>query len=440
MRFPKVLIFGQPFNNYSGGGITLTNLFKNWPKDKIGVTFIGHGLFNVTTDVCDTYYQLGNEEHKWVFPFNLIQRKFKSGIKSFGNEEPKVPINFFQAGLRYKIVNSIFYPLLRWIGLSHSLSKISISEKFKKWLKEFQPEILYLQVSTRETILFAKDLYDFLHIPAVIHVMDDWPSTISRNGWFSKYWRRRIDSEFRQLLDRVDLHLSIGEAMSEEYLIRYHKIFIPFHNPIDTNRWLPYSKTNFAIDPEHVTILYSGRLGDNGIGDSLVEVATAIEAIASQNVKIKLHIQTPTKKRSTLERLRKFKCVVINQFVEYEKVPEVFSESDILLLSSDFSDSGVDYLRLSMPTKASEYMISGTPVLVYASDKTAVSRFFSTNNCGFCVTKQDNSELQKSILFLIEEEEYRKTVSHKAVNLAIEKFDAKNVRRKFQESLSDLIK
>jgi len=83
MSYPKVLIFGQPFNDYSGGGITLTNLFKGWPKDKIAVTYIGHGLENVTTDVCGTYYQLGKEEHKWKFPFNLMQREFPSGLKTF---------------------------------------------------------------------------------------------------------------------------------------------------------------------------------------------------------------------------------------------------------------------------------------------------------------------------------------------------------------------
>jgi hypothetical protein len=37
MYFPKVLIFGQPFNNKHGGGITLSNLFSGWDKDKIAV-------------------------------------------------------------------------------------------------------------------------------------------------------------------------------------------------------------------------------------------------------------------------------------------------------------------------------------------------------------------------------------------------------------------
>lgn len=79
----KALIFGQFFNNRHGGSLTLTNLVKGWPKDKIPVAFIGHGLINVTTDIFVTYYQLGCDEHKWIFPFNFIQRKFSSGHKIF---------------------------------------------------------------------------------------------------------------------------------------------------------------------------------------------------------------------------------------------------------------------------------------------------------------------------------------------------------------------
>jgi len=432
MQYPRVLIFGQPFNDFSGGGITLTNLFKGWPKGKIAVTFIGHGLFNVTTDVCDTYYQLGRDEHKWIFPFNLIQRKFESGLRVYNQSAPKVPVNFFQAGIRYKIVNNFFYPFLKWIGLFHAISKISLSESFKQWLKEYNPDILYIQASTRETILFASDLCDFLNKPSIIHVMDDWPSTISSGGLFMNYWKVKIDKEFRQLLNKVSLHISISEPMSVEYLARYGKKFIPFHNPIDTDRWLKHSKTNFEIDPGNIKILYSGRIGDNGIDESLSEVASAIDLIDDKNINIRLHIQTPSKDVETLSRIRNFKCVVMNPFINYNQLPRAFADADILLLANDFTDKGVDYLRFSMPTKASEYMISGSPVLIYASDQTAVSKFFSLNHCGFCVTKQDPEELRSAIMLLISNKELRMELSRNAVNLALQKFNSEKVRGDFQ--------
>ena len=91
-----------------------------------------------------------------------------------------------------------------------------------------------------------------------------------------------------------------------------------------------------------------------------------------------------------------------------------------------------------MPTKASEYMISGTPILVYSAEETAVSKFFNRNECGCCVTKQGSKEIIKAIKLLIDNEEFRIKISKNAVLLAKEKFDAKNVRKEFQTLLINL--
>lgn len=75
MYLPKGLIFGLPFNHKHGSGITLTNLFKGWDKDKIAVAVSGHAMHDVTTEICDTYYQLGKGEFKWSYRFNFILRR-----------------------------------------------------------------------------------------------------------------------------------------------------------------------------------------------------------------------------------------------------------------------------------------------------------------------------------------------------------------------------
>lgn len=190
MQLPRVLIFGQPFNNMHGGGITLSNLFKGWDVDKIAVVATGHVMYGVTTDICTNYYQLGQNEFKWKFPFNKIQRKIQSGPLSFVNiAEQKTTNN--KSIFRHVVVNRFFYPILKWLGLFHSLPKIRMSPGLNKWLTDFDPELLYMQVSTRDTILFAKELKGYLKVPSVIHIMDDWPSTISKKGIFKNYWEKK---------------------------------------------------------------------------------------------------------------------------------------------------------------------------------------------------------------------------------------------------------
>jgi glycosyltransferase involved in cell wall biosynthesis len=438
-NYPRILIYGSPFNNFSGGGITQSNLFKGWPEDKIAVTATGHVLQGLATDVCDTYYLLGNNEERWIFPFNLLQRSFPSGLMSFDNQPSDKPEIRQKLSFRKILVDKLFYPFLQWFGLIHFLSKISFSKEFIDWLNIYKPEILYIQVATREDIQFAIKLHDYLGIPSAIHNMDDWPSTISNKGVFKKYLHNKIDKEFRQLLKRMDLCLSISNAMTSEYLKRYNREFKPFHNPIDTKVWQPYCKNDFSLPEDHVRILYSGRIGV-GITESLIEVTNVIKEINSSWGNIKLYIQSPSSDPEVRNRLQKFDCIVINPVAEYSQLPEIFSQVDLLLIANDFDKEGIDYLKFSMPTKVSEYMISGTPILIYASGDSAVSKFFAENECGCCVTEQDPEKLNKALKLLTENKEYRKTISKNAVKIALELFDADKVRNDFQQLIINLVK
>lgn len=432
-HYPRILIIGPPFNYLTGGGVTLSNLFKGWPIEKISVASPGHAYYAVNNDICNTYYQLGKEEHKWKFPFSLIQRPFPSGLKTFEVKlETKSRIE--KKGARYLIINHFFYPFLQYIGLFYCLSKFRLSQRLQNWLACFQPEILYIIVETRETLLFASELIDYLKIPTAIHMMDDWPSIIITKGLLGKYWRKRIDKDLKQLLDKVDLHLSISNAMTYEYKRRYKKEFKAFHNPIDIEVWQPYHKTNFQINQGQTKILYSGRIGP-GITESLIEVSHALDLININGITVKLYIQSHSSDYNIIRRLEKYKCVVINPLVDYSKLPFVLSQADILLIPNDFNKKGINLLKYSMPTKASEYMISGTPVLVYAPFETAVSRFFADNECGCCVTEHIPDKLINAIKLLASDEEYRKKISHNAIRLATELFDAKKVRNEFQQLL-----
>lgn len=436
MQFPKVLIFGHPFNKMHGGGITLTNLFKGWPNDKIAVVATGHLMFGLSTEVCNTYYQLGSDAFRWRFPLSLLQKKFSSGLMD-NNELPVASNGHVKPGIRYTLVNNYFYPSLEWLGLYHDASSIRLTQDFKKWLNSYNPQILYLLVSTRETILFARQLCSYLDIPAVIHMMDDWPSTISQKGPFRKYWGKKIDRELRSLMDDASLLLSISDAMSEEYLRRYDKVFVPFHNPIDTKVWAEKRKITYSLSDNIVRILYSGRIGP-GITDSLVEIAETLDEIVIPGITLKFHIQSPSANPEIIKSLLKFRCTVLNPIADYSELPEIYSNADILLIANDFDQKGLAFLLYSMPTKASEYMISGTPVLVYSPAPTAVSKFFSQNECGCCVTEKDRTKLKEAITELVTNEQYRKSLGDKANRLASELFNAEIVRTKFHHLLKSI--
>jgi glycosyltransferase involved in cell wall biosynthesis len=436
--YPKVLVFSQSFNNFSGGGITLTNLFLGWPKERIAVVTYNYMLVGISTDICDTYYQLGQEEIHWIFPFSLVRGKNQSGLLDEANISI---ISITKKGTLIKQKSSGYFLnlLIKWAGLDHVQSGISISERLNAWLKEYRPELLYFQISNRESINFARDLIESLRIPSVLHMMDDWPTTISTNSLAKRYWKNRIDKEFKQLLKKTDLRFSICDEMSNEYKKRYGWDFYPFHNTLDIDKWTPFIRNSLRTSQGTKTVLFSGRIG-KGIERSLFDLATAVDKLLSEGIDVCLQIQSPRSIPGILDGLSRYKSVKINSSVDYDKLPEIYSKADILVIANDFSQEGINFLRFSMPTKAPEYMISGTPILVYASSETALFKLFHNNQCGHCVANQSSDELAYAISLLLKDINYREQLSRNAVNYALEHFDSKKVRPDFQNLLIETSK
>jgi glycosyltransferase involved in cell wall biosynthesis len=387
----------------------------------------------VSDEVCDTYYQLGKEEIRWRFPFCLIRPKHKSGLI----ENLRTSTNSWQRNEprgRLKASSQLLNWFIKWLGLDHLLSEILISECLKSWLSEYKPELLYFQISNRESINFAKKLIEHLKIPSVIHMMDDWPSAIADKSICRSFWRLKINKELQDLLDVVDLHLSICDEMSSEYKRRYGHYFYAFHNTIDLEKWTPFTRQDLSLKEGTKVMLFSGRIG-RGIELSLYELAAAIDLLNSEGIDLSLHIQSPRSDPAVLAKLKGYRTVTVIPPVEYNLLPKFYSQADILVIANDFNRDGIRFLKYSMPTKAPEYMISGTPVLVYASSETSLYKLFYDNKCGHCVAVQNTKIIADAIKLLLLNLNYRVELSRNAVAYANKNFGSKDVRIRFQSLL-----
>lgn len=433
-NFPKILIFSQPFNNFSGGGITLTNLYHGWPKEKMAVLTYPFMLQGHSTDVCDNYYQIGQDEYKWAFPLSVFKQRYPSGeIKS-----NRTHINpGLESSTSFKHLISSFFvnPILEWLGLNNCISRIILSQRLRLWLAEFKPDLLYLQISNRESILFAMELMDYLKIPSVIHMMDDWPSTIAADGLLKNYWRKKINTELRKLLDNTGLHFSISDAMSDEYNRRYKKSFKAFHNPVDISK---YGTPDFKINMPKAAfkILYIGRVGIAN-QHTISLFAKYISKVANDKPEVTFDIITKDFETPGINKLMQLRNVRIKPPVNHSVIPGLMMQYDLLLLPLDFTKKGKEFSKFSIPTKVSEYMLSGIPILVLAPKETAVTQFFLKNGCGLCTTGTEEVELKRALNTLFNNAEYRISICKKAYNLAIDKFDSEKVRPEFQTLLAN---
>ena len=434
----KVLILGQPFNRVTGGGITLSNLFGNWDSNCLAVVcspylIDGNTDFNATSN----YYQLGDAEHKWRFPFNLLKRKYVSGPVELPKDSGPPRIDSQKSKtLRGEIIEKYFYPSLEYLGIMPAVSCVKTSRGLEQWIDAFSPDVIYAQATSRNGVNLIRALQSrYTHIPFIFHMMDDWPSTIRSQNRLGAYWHKVIDTEFKSMINAASVCLSISDFMSEDYLKRYGVRFRTFHNPIDFEFWNKSAKKDYELE-SNCRILYAGRLG-LGVDNTLIQVANAVELLNSKmDINITLNLQTP----SVPDWAERYRCVVHNPFVAYKELPTVFGKADMLVLPYDFESKSSAFIKYSMPTKASEYFASGTPVLVIAPEETAIVKYVRLQRCAAVVNKNCVDSVANGIRQLIENKEERASLGNVAKMVAKKFHDAVLVRKHFVETLQSSLK
>ena len=433
---PKVLILNQPFGSDTGGAITLSNLFFGWDKNKLAVACSGYILTpDIDPKICNNYYQLGDDERKWIFPLNLVTRKYESGTIKFNDAtKDKIVGNETKSKTRVNFIMKSLMPLFDYFGLSHFMTRTKISKKFIHWLEDFEPDVIYAQCSSLESILFCIEVQKYLKKPFIFHMMDDWPSLIGVKGFMNTYWQKKIDKEFRVLLDATDVHLGICDYMATEYKTRYGKEFITFHNPIDLEFWQSGQKKNYELN-ENSTILYAGRIG-LGIDDSLKTIAEAIEVV---NKELQLSIKFIIQAQERPSWIKDYALAEYKAFVPYTNLPTEFGSHDFLVLPYDFSPESLAYIKYSMPTKASEYMASGTPIIIYAPEDTALVQYAKKHQWATIVYKQEVDALTDTLRKLILNQSQRQRIAKTAIKVAEQRHDNKVVTLDFKNVIVNAI-
>lgn len=430
----KILIIGQSFQRDNGGGITLSNLFEGWPREDIALAASHKSIMKSERHYCSNLFVLGKEEMWNIWPLSRFVTQYPSGtIKPANSKASANPAIPKSAGKLKGFLEKIIFGTLHLLGIYHASSKLRITNGFLDWFDNFGPDIVYTQLSTRELINFVSSLKEIRDFKLVIHIMDDWPSTIVKKGLLFGYWKNKIDREFKKLLGSADLFLTISESMKEEYLARYRKTSEAFHNPVDLEQYP--ANPSALLNKPLMKILYTGRIGTAN-RESLFKIADIIEH-GQFSPQAQLHIYSPDS-ASFREKYRSYKKVMFCDPIKYEDVPALMAHFDVLLLPLDFSPKGIRFARYSMPTKATEYMASGVPVLVFASPETALVKHALKHKWACVISNPEHRIVSDKIAHFLIDEQARKEVAENAVAYAHSHFDKNIITLNFNNLLNSL--
>lgn len=377
--FPRVLIIGQTFQNHSGGGITLSNLFKMWPKEKLAVLSHNH-LHLEKNEICDQMYGL----ERYRFPLNLKYRKVNREPGDFNKTD-----YFHQEQTEeyiFQIPKSKVLDVFNYLGIIPYLHRKKLDNDAIQWVNSFNPDVIYTQLADYALMKIVLQVSSIIKKPVVVHFMDNWIDTIYKGSFFNLIFRKKSLECLNQIVSRSSLILTISDLMAKKYQRIFSKPAYSFHYiPIHVNNF------NSELSKQSIkkTIGYFGRIGigmEQGIHDLILAV--------KQLVDINLMIHSPDYKK-----IEQYKCdrIIINPPVQYNQLNKRMHECDLLFIPADFLKEAASFLKYSMPTKVSEYLFTGIPILLYAPPNYAVTDFFKKHQCGIIVDEHSVDKLTKAI-------------------------------------------
>lgn len=337
--FPSVLVVGAgPFSMLSGFGITISNLFKEWPADRLSCM---HWGAEDGDPVCGTYYRLAP----------ATPTADASGASASPRRRPGP-----KALMRQLIAAS---------GAGGYLGRVR-GDRHLAWVDSVDVDVVYGAPLCIGDIRLIMALAARKGCPYVIHLMDDWPGFLhasrqARDRW----WGGVADRVLGQALRGAGAAVAIGEEMAAELSRRYGTPAVSFMNCPEPD---VYAATPIAgrLDGPPYVLLFTGTVYDSCSAAGLALFAEAVDLLneADPGTWV-LRILEPGRVGRVAQGLAgRYRGVEVGVApLDQVEVARLYSEAHGLALPFDNSPASRP-ARFSMPTKLPAYMLSGTPILI----------------------------------------------------------------------------
>ncbi|MEO0630381.1 MAG: glycosyltransferase, partial [Planctomycetota bacterium] len=422
---PRVLVIATvSFNWEAGGGVTMCNLFKGWPRDRIAQIYT-HGVRNKDMSVCRTYYRIPPVDR---------QLELAEGRPLFGRG-----------------------PVAKALRRARARRLLKLEEQYQEaiaFARKFRPDVAYVRPLDKPSSYWwlGHDLCELLGIPYVTHIMDDWPARYEDDakagsnpdipqGVRGRLKASRMKSAVEQTIDRAAANIAISPEMASAFGERYGKPFEAFHNTVDANRWKQLRTARPAgragIDRPFVIRYVGGVMADKELR-SLQEVAKAARSLHDSGLKVRFELHCgPAWNDAIDEHLTDAPVTGRGAFLKQEQLPAVLSAADLLVLPINFDERSRKYVGYSMQTKGPEYMATGTPILVYGPPANPNVRYARDAGWGIVIDQQDPQGecIARTIGGLIEEPTLGQRVAKRAEAFVEANHDASIIRTRFRRVL-----
>ena len=398
MQYPKVLIISEfSFNSNSGTGLLFKNLFDGYPKNRIGLIHEDVNFYdsNLGLSIC-----LKNK-NKFV---NILIKFIPNKIKH--------------------IFKSIIFNVRKKINKTKD---IDINCYHKNNIYKFKPDIIYTILGNIELMHYIKDVHECLRSPLIIHIMDNWIGLINK-GEIEK--KKLLEYFVNSAASRI----AINNKMAKVYGLRFKKKFNVLHNSLDRKKVKQINNSN-----EFKIIRYVGSVFENAQLDSLIKISQSVTFLNKQKKEIIFEIYLPDYQlksfKSKFPNHRNIK-LKLNKFDDDEYF-NLISNTNLLILASNFDDKSINYYKYSWPAKMPSYLMSKVPIFILGPTDIFFISEAKKKKWAYVCKDNEIKKVQESLMKILYDDRIKEEFVKNAINES-KKFELKLMKKKFHKILTQL--
>lgn len=430
--YPRVLLVtGEPISRRYAAGITMGNLFRGWPLDRIAQVYSDDS--EPDESVCTQTWRLGVEDVQmpgWLRHQVAKQKAAHDArARSKAADETRPPQT--RPMPQERIASAAKAAFLAYAKYAPS----SIPTAVDRGVAAFGPEVIYSALESRRIMGVALDYAQRLTVPLVPHFMDDWMTAAAspRSGLLDAWARRDLERKALCVMHYAPVRLVIGEHMAVAYERRYGYQFLPFSNCIDLGG-RPVAGPSRGTS-ETFRFGFAGGV-HLGRADALTDVIDALEHLNAEGAKTEIVIYRRGMTEALPHTVLRAPLARLANAREESLLETAGCEVDALLLVDTFEETGRRYSQFSLSAKLPWYLAAGVPVFAYGAPELGTIRFCLERQCADVVVRRDAGLLRSRLGRFVNDRGLRETLGAKARLVAEECFDARVQRDAFRRVLS----
>lgn len=269
------------------------------------------------------------------------------------------------------------------------------------------------------------------HIPLIIHVLDQWPVSITTGGISKKSLPYKILTKWSiYAYNKADLITCSSRSFKNYFInelgLSKEKQFLYLPSYAEDNYKNIKTKKDDTFD-----LVFAGNIGPAQSVETIVETAN----ILKDNKKIKFHIVGDGLNRKICEDLAKeYKLdnIFFYGYHPVEDMPKYYQIADAFLIT--MVDNEV--VNSTLPAKVQSYMIAGKPIIGSISGE--VSDVIKDAKCGICCKSLDSKGLAKIILEASKSDKINEW-SKNAYNYYLEHFEKEKCLDDLEKVLKNIV-